>query len=114
MSKQPTIFLDKNGLSKHVLVLDHKCNKFMDIKVSTSKEIYDKKYKDILNSYMIFNIDCCNGFNLAKSNKTLKHFSYSSSKDIPYLWEISPKEVKEEYEQVFIGFKNLKPKVKKF
>jgi hypothetical protein len=109
----PTIFLDVNGHSKNILVLDHKYNKFLSIKISTSREIYDRNYRDILNSYMIFSIDCCSGFNLAKSNKNYKQFSYSP-KDIPILWENSPKDVKDEYERVFIGFKNFKPKVKKF
>ncbi|CAB4386045.1 unnamed protein product [Rhizophagus irregularis] len=107
-----SVCLVERGPSKYILVLDHKCNRFIDIKVSTSKEIYERKYKDVLNPYMIFSIDCCAGFNLAKSNKNFKPFSYSP-KDIPILWENS-KEVKNEYEKVFIGFKNLKPKAIKF
>lgn len=109
----PTIYLDENGPSKNILVLDHKYNKFLSIKISTAREIYDRNYRDILNSYMIFSIDCCAGFNLAKSNKNYKQFSYSP-KDISLLWENSPKDVKDEYEKIYIGFKNFKPKVKKF
>ncbi|GBC50952.2 uncharacterized protein OCT59_022548 [Rhizophagus irregularis] len=109
----PTIFLDENGSSKNILVLDHKYNKFLSIKISTAREIYDRNYIDILNSYMIFSIDCCSGFNLAKSNKNYKQFSYSP-KDIPLFWENSPKDVKDEYEKIYIGFRKFKPKVKKF
>src|SRR5687767_3195663 len=113
-----SVFLDESSLPKQTLILDHKFNRFLNVRISTAKEIYDRSinrnYKDILNPYMIFNIDFCNEFNIAKSNKGfLKQFSYST-KDVSYLWENSPKEVKDEYEKVFIGFKNLKPKVKKF
>ncbi|PKC17824.1 hypothetical protein RhiirA5_405403 [Rhizophagus irregularis] len=108
-----TIFLDENGPSKNIFVLDHIYNKFLCFKISTAKEIYDRNYKDILNSYMIFNIDCCAGFNSTKSNKNYKQFSYSP-KDVPILWENSPKDVKDEYEKVFIDFKNFKIKDKKF
>jgi hypothetical protein len=115
---QVSVFLDESRLPKRTLILDHKFNRFLNVRVSTAKEIYDRSidrnYKDILNPYMVFNIDFCNEFNIAKSNKNfLKQFSYSS-KDVPYLWDNSPKEVKGEYEKVFAGFKNLKPKVKKF
>ncbi|GES78203.1 hypothetical protein GLOIN_2v1049188 [Rhizophagus clarus] len=116
MSDEPakvSIFLDESGPSKQILVLDHKCNRFINIKISTAKELHDRNYKDILNSYMIFSIDCCSGFNLAKSNKNFKPFSYTP-RDIPILWAKSPKDVKDEYEKVFIGFKNLKPKAIKF
>ena len=108
-----SIFLDESGPSKYVLILDHNCNRFIRTKISTAREIYDRNYRDMLNSYMFFSVDCCAAFNLAKSDKNLKPFSYSS-KDIPILWENSPKDVKDEYEKIFIGFKNLKPKVKKF
>ena len=63
-----SIFLDESGPSKYVLILDHKCSRFIKFKVSTAREIYDRNYKDMLNSYMFFSVDCCAGFNLAKSD----------------------------------------------
>ncbi len=114
-----TILLDKNHRSErpHILALDYTTQKFLSVKISSSEELYDRSinrnYVDILNPFMIFYIDFCEAFNLEKSKKNFKSFS-ESFKNIPYLWEISPKEIKDTYEQVFFGFKNLKPKIKKF
>jgi hypothetical protein len=97
----------------HVLVLDLKSHTFFKIKISSPQEIIDRsierKYKSPLkNVYMIFMTDCSEAFKVAKSEKKFRQNS-ECFKDFPSLWNISPKEVKDEYERVFNSYRKLKP-----
>ncbi|RIA88137.1 hypothetical protein C1645_877593 [Glomus cerebriforme] len=109
------ILLDRNEPSErlHVIVLDCEAHIFLNVKISSPEEIVKKKYKDILNAYMLFRIDFCDAFNVAKSNEK---FCKNSEvfKDTSLLWKNSPKEVTDEYERVFANYKKLKPKVLNF
>ncbi|CAB5122012.1 hypothetical protein RhiirA5_405404 [Rhizophagus irregularis] len=105
------ILLDRTEPSErlHVLVLDRETHCYLNVKISLPEEFVNRKYKDILNAYMIFRIDFCNAFNVAKTNEKFRKNS-GSFKDTSSLWKISPKEVTDVYEQIFSRYKELKPK----
>lgn len=105
------ILLDRTEPSKrlHVLVLDRDTHCYLSVKISSPEELVNRNYKDILNAFMIFRIDFCDSFNVAKSNEKFRKNS-NSFKDTSFLWKISPEEVTDVYEQVFTEFKKLKPK----
>src|SRR6266540_3143072 len=101
----------------HVLVLNTDANTFLKVKISSPKEVLERgskrKYKNYLkNAFMIFKIDCCDALDTVKKNKKNKEFrQYSESfGDSSFLWNNSPKEVKDEYEKVFIDYRKLIPK----
>jgi hypothetical protein len=103
------ILLDRTEPSErlHVLVLDRETHCYLNVKISLPEEFVNRKYKDILNAYMIFRIDFCNAFNVAKTNEKFRKNS-GSFKDTSSLWKISPKEVTDVYEQIFSRYKELK------
>jgi hypothetical protein len=109
------ILLDKTDISNrlYVLVLDGKTHCYLHVKISYAEELVNRNYKNILNAFMIFRIDCCGAFNEAKSNERFRK-NYRSFKDTSFLWKISPKEVTDVYELVFTDFKKLKPKILNF
>ncbi|CAG8478383.1 4259_t:CDS:2 [Funneliformis caledonium] len=115
MTGKITFTLDNDSVSKRteVLILDHKNHKFLPVEVSTATELIDCDYKDLLNPYMIFYINVCAAIQIAKKKKQFRHFS-DSFKDIPHLWEIAPKDVKDTYDRLYIGYRKLKPKTIKF
>ncbi|CAI2170699.1 3464_t:CDS:2 [Funneliformis geosporum] len=111
-----TMSLDIEPDSRRInlLILDHSVHKFLPVEVSSAIELVKRGYKDLLNPYMIFYIDVCKGFTIAKSNRNFSKFS-DSFKDIPHLWDIAPSVVKEDtYEQLYISYRNLKPRTIKF
>lgn len=105
------ILLDNTEPSNrlHVLALDSDTHCYLNVKISLAGELVNRNYKDILNAFMIFRIDFCEAFSEAKSNDKFRKNS-GSFKNISFLWKISPKDVTDVYEQVFIEFKKLKPK----
>ncbi len=113
------VILDKKKPSNrsHVFVLNLEANVFMDVKISSPQEVVDRSsnrnYKSNLkNAYMIFMIDCCEAFDAAKKNKKNKKFRQNSEpfRDVSLLWRNAPKEVKDEYEEIFVNYKKLIPK----
>ncbi|CAB5121822.1 hypothetical protein RhiirA5_450245 [Rhizophagus irregularis] len=97
----------------YVIVLDLESHTFFKVKISSPQEIIDRsierKYKSPLkNAYMIFMTDCSEAFKDAKSEKKFRQNS-ECFKNFSSLWNISPQEVKDEYERVFNSYRKLKP-----
>ncbi|CAI2163417.1 15678_t:CDS:2 [Funneliformis geosporum] len=101
----------------HLLALDVDNHTYFKVLISNPKEIIDRgnerNYKSLKNSFMIFKIDCSEAFKVAKMNKKFRQHS-ESFKDFSLLWNISSREIKEEYENIFIGYKDLLPKALNF
>src|SRR5579871_2419156 len=102
MAEHLQVFLHTKDPSErlHVLALELKSHTFFIIKISSPEEIIERSiernYKNPLkNAYMIFMIDCSEAFKVAKSEKKFRQNS-ECFKDVPLLWNISPKEVKDE------------------
>jgi hypothetical protein len=94
---------DPSGRS-HVLVLNIVTQTFLKIKISNSDEIIDFNYADIKNAYMVFMTDCSRAYNAAKSSKKVRNNSECFNK-YSLLWNLAPKDVKDEYEQVFTSYR---------
>ncbi|CAB4386048.1 unnamed protein product [Rhizophagus irregularis] len=113
MSENLQILLHTKDPSKrkHVLILETKIHTFILIKISSPLEIIERSnkrnYKSPLkNAYMLFMIDCSDALKIPKkTEKKVRH--PECFKDFPNLWSLSPKEVKDEYEQVFKSYRNL-------
>ncbi|CAG8567937.1 9730_t:CDS:2 [Funneliformis caledonium] len=113
------VFLHKKDPSNrlHVLALAIDTHTYFNVKISYPDEIVklgkERNYKSLKNSFMIFKIDCSEAFKIAMEKKKFRQNS-GSFKDYAFLWQISSKEVKDEYEKLFIGYKELLPKALNF
>ncbi len=94
----------------HVIVLNIETHTYLKFKISSPEKIIERsvecKCRSQLNGYRIFEIDCHEAFNIAKKNKRFCQYSESFG-DALFLWKNSPKEIKDEYENVFKEYEKL-------
>ncbi|RIA88138.1 hypothetical protein C1645_877594 [Glomus cerebriforme] len=104
------IFLNTEDISNrlYVVALASKTHTFFNIKISSPEEIIRKYKNSLRNAYMIFKLDYNEAFKIAKSEINFRKNS-RCFKNFSLIWKIAPKKVKDEYQQVFENYKDLKP-----